>query len=503
MSMVVAILIAVVLAYLLSLVPWLRNYWRLKRAAHGLPGPDLHPVFDNLATFAGKSTAELFVVMRELAKRHRDRGDSIMRFVIKGSLFVWPLNGKAVAAIIDSTTEINKGKDYDFFKPWLGGGLLLEGAGERWRSHRKMLTPAFHFAKLAAYFEVFNAESRVLVECLDRHADDDEPVDVFAFIKRCALDVICGTAMGTKVDAQIEHEHKYVRAVETFNRIAVVRSFNPFLQLEPIFWALGYRKQTNESLNELKNFTNTVIKKRKAAFDAGDVDIKTTKRKMNFLDLLLSMKEANVLTDEDIRQEVDTFMFAGHDTTTSSLSWACWQLAHHQTIQQKVYEELLDVFGDDLNEPVTLEGVNRLQYTDRVLKESKRMIPPVPAIQRKLVDSIVMDGYEIPAGANITIAPLVIHDNHLVYPNPTRFDPDRFRPDAIAQRHPYDFIPFSAGPRNCIGQKFAQLNEKVMLTYIVRHFKLEPAAEFDATKPCVEVVTKPSDGIPVRLTRRN
>lgn len=138
--------------------------------------------------------------------------------------------------LLESTTELNKGDDYEFSMPWLGGGVLLEGYGDRWRSHRKMLTPTFHFAKLEGYLEVFNMESRVnrhtfdifwmsylqvLIECLERFADSGETVDVFPFIKRCTLDIICGTAMGTKVDAQNNHDHPYVKAVEGFNKLSV------------------------------------------------------------------------------------------------------------------------------------------------------------------------------------------------------------------------------------------------------------------------------------------
>ncbi|KAF1748725.1 hypothetical protein GCK72_025192 [Caenorhabditis remanei] len=437
-----------------------------------------------------------------MADECRSQGKSVMKFRILGKLYVWPLTGKAISKVVESTTELNKGDDYEFFLPWLGGGVLVEGFGERWRTHRKLLTPTFHFAKLEGYLEVFNSESKILIECLEKYADSGETVDLFPFIKRCALDIICGAAMGTKVDAQSYHEHPYAKAVEGFNSLAIAHAINPLYQFEPIFWALGLKKQKEEYLHTMKTFTGDVINERKNAIDSGEIEKETSKRKMNFLDILLNSGESNVLSAEDIRQEVDTFMFAGHDTTTTSLSWACWNLAHNPDVQEKVYEELVNIFGEDPNEDVTSEKLNKLEYTERVLKESKRQISPVPAVQRKLINEMEIDGITIPSGANVAIAPLALHKNAEVFPNPDKFDPDRFLPDEIAKRNAYDYIPFSAGLRNCIGQKFAQMNEKVMLIYIMKNFRLEPMGGFSATKPMFEPVARPSNGIPVKLIRR-
>ncbi|CAO4379507.1 unnamed protein product [Caenorhabditis nigoni] len=502
MTIIIPIILGVVLIYLSTWIPTLRKFRRHWKYGNKMPGPPAHPIYGNLGPIVGLNTEDLPAVFINWAAEQRDKGNSIMRIMLLGTVYVWPLNGKAAAAIVDSTTETNKGDDYGFFSPWLGGGLLLEGYGERWRSHRKMLTPAFHFAKLGGYFEVFNNEAKIMVDLLSDFCDSGKTVDIFPYVKRCALDIISETAMGIKIDAQLNHDHKYVQAVEGFNKIGVLVSFNPHLKNPFIFWATGYKAQYDDYLHTLKSFTEKVIKERRAAHESGEVEVEKSKRMMNFLDLMLSMEESNQLTSEDIRQEVDTFMFAGHDTTTSSTSWACWNMAHHPDVQEKVYKEMIEVFGDDPSTDITLENLGKLNYLDRVLKESKRIVPPVPALQRKLTNDLEIDGYTVPAGGNVTISPMVLHSNHLVFENPEKFDPDRFLPDEVSKRHPYDFMPFLAGPRNCIGQKFAQLNEKVMLCHIIRNFKIEPTLGYKETKQCLEVVTKPSKGIPVRLVRR-
>uniref|UniRef100_A0A1I7UF30 Cytochrome P450 n=1 Tax=Caenorhabditis tropicalis TaxID=1561998 RepID=A0A1I7UF30_9PELO len=502
MALIFPVLLAFFLVFIVSFWKTIQQILKFRKYDDKIPGPPTHPLFGNVATFKNKTTAEVSQIFRDTADECRKMGKNVMKYRILGKLYVWPLNGKAIAKVVESTTELNKGDDYEFFLPWLGGGVLVEGFGERWRTHRKLLTPTFHFAKLEGYLEVFNSESRILIECLEKYADSGATVDLFPYIKRCALDIICGAAMGTKVNAQFHHEHPYVKAVEGFNSLAIAHAINPYYQSDFIFWALGLKSQKDKFLNTMKTFTGGVIAERKAAIESGEVEKETSKRKMNFLDILLNSGESNMLSAEDIRQEVDTFMFAGHDTTTTSLSWMCWNMAHNPDIQEKVYEELVSIFGEDTNEDVTTENLNKLEYTERVLKESKRVIAPVPAVQRKLINDMEIDGITIPSGANIAIAPLALHANADVFPNPEKFDPDRFLPDEVSKRNSYDFMPFSAGLRNCIGQKFAQMNEKVMLIHILLNFKLEPMAEFKATKPMFEAVAKPSNGIPVKLTRR-
>lgn len=146
----------------------------------------------------------------------------------------------------------------------------------------------------------------------------------------------------------------------------------------------------DDFLYTLKKFTNDAIVERRTVIASGEIEKETSKRKMNFLDILLNSEESNELTSDEIRKEVDTFMFAGHDTTSTSLSWLCWNIAHNPEVQENVYKEIISIFGEDPNQDVTSENINRLEYTERVLKESKRMFPPVPGFQRKLTKDIVI-----------------------------------------------------------------------------------------------------------------
>ncbi|CAP36603.1 Protein CBG19331 [Caenorhabditis briggsae] len=499
-----ALLVPVFVSFLVLILFWLfQKYQKIQKVNYygsQIPGPKGNWLTGNLSMFQ-KSNTGLIEMFQEEAKKFREQGHSVMRYIMPGKLLVFPLTGKTVSKILESTTEIEKGEDYDFFEPWIGGGLLVS-VGERWKSHRKLITPSFHFAKLEGYFDVFNQESKILVECLEKFSDSGEQVDLHPFINRCTLDIICETAMGTKVGAQFNHDNSYLKAVDGYSTMMLEYAYNPIMWNPFLFWILGHKKRQNDLLYSLKKFTGDIIAERKAALESGEAEKFTSKRSMNFLDLMLSMKESNVLSEEDLRQEVDTFMFGGHDTTTTSCSWTCWNLAHNPEVQQKVCEELAEVCGEDPNGDISYEQANQLHYLDRVLKESKRLIAPVALVDRKLQKEMEISGYIIPPGSSVSIAPVILHNNHDVWKNPEVFDPDRFLPEECAKRHPYDFVPFSAGIKNCIGQKFSVLNEKVMVSHLVRNFKIEPMAKFHETLPCFESVSKPSNGIPVKLIRR-
>uniref|UniRef100_A0A1I7UBT6 Cytochrome P450 n=1 Tax=Caenorhabditis tropicalis TaxID=1561998 RepID=A0A1I7UBT6_9PELO len=501
MALIFPVIIAISVLFLFELFKKFRKIQKVNYYGSKIPGPPANYVMGNMSMLQNESSHGLIKMFMEEAKRERERGSTVMRFMLPGKILAFPLTGKTVSKILESTTEIDKGEDYDFFKPWLGGGLLLS-IGERWKAHRKMITPTFHFAKLEGYFDVFNQEAKIFVECLEKFSESGETVNLHPYINRCTLDIICETAMGTKVNAQFNHKHPYLEAVEGYTSMMLEYAYSPLMWNPFLFWLLGHKKRQDFLLYTLKKFTGDIIAERKAAIESGEVEKSNSKRNMNFLDLILSQKETNVLSEEDLRSEVDTFMFGGHDTTTTSASWTCWNLAHNPDVQEKVYEELVEVCGDDPNGDITYEQANKLQYLDRVLRESKRLIAPVPSVERQLQNDMEIDGYTIPAGSNVSIAPMVLHSNHLVFKNPEVFDPDRFLPEECSKRHPYDFVPFSAGIKNCIGQKFSILNEKVIISHLVRNYRIEPKLKFNETLPCFEAVAKPSKGIPVKLTKR-
>lgn len=178
------------------------------------------------------------------------------------------------------------------------------------------------------------------------------------------------------------------------------------------------------------------------------------KKRLAFLDLLLeSAQNGALITDKEIKEQVDTIMFEGHDTTAAASSFFLSMMGIHQDIQEKVVQELNEIFGDS-DRPATFQDTLEMKYLERCLMETLRMFPPVPIIARELKENLKLTSgkYTVPAGATVVITTFLLHRDKRIYPNPTKFDPDNFLPERQANRHYYAFIPFSAGPRSCVGK---------------------------------------------------
>ncbi|KAL6441531.1 hypothetical protein ACFW04_003590 [Cataglyphis niger] len=213
-----------------------------------------------------------------------------------------------------------------------------------------------------------------------------------------------------------------------------------------------------------------------------------------FIDLLLDMNEKDgvSLTDEDLRAQVSTFLFAGHDTTAVSISWALFCIGNDPQCQEKIHEELKEIFKDS-QRPASIKELSQLKYLERVIKESRRLYPSIPIILRKISEDVKMGNYVIPKNTLVAVPIMLIHRNPAIWQDPLKFDPDRFLPENLKQIHSYAYIPFSAGSRNCIGQKFAVIEEKVILTAILRKWRVKSMKMHEEMTMHNSAVLRPSE----------
>lgn len=225
------------------------------------------------------------------------------------------------------------------------------------------------------------------------------------------------------------------------------------------------------------------------------------KKRKAFLDLVLEASNGGQdLSDTEIREEIDTFLFAGHDTTSSGICWTLLLLGNHQDWQDKVRTEIEDIMQGE-QRPFTMQDLQEMKCLERVIKEQLRIFPNVPVIARMLSEDLNLDGYYIPAGVSINMQIYEAHHDPENWPEPERFDPDRFLPENTKNRHPYSYVPFSAGPRNCIGQKFAQHEQKILLATILRKYRVKAVDKVEDVKMNFEIVIRPHDGLNVILER--
>ncbi|RZF46868.1 hypothetical protein LSTR_LSTR008249 [Laodelphax striatellus] len=227
------------------------------------------------------------------------------------------------------------------------------------------------------------------------------------------------------------------------------------------------------------------------------------RKKRAFLDLLLDATESgHELSQADIREEVDTFMFEGHDTTAASIGWAIFLLGNNPEVQARVVDELNDIFGDS-DRRATVQDLNNMKYLEMVIKETLRLYPSVPFIGRLVTEDMVIGDHLIPAGVWLNIELFNVHRCEDHFPNPEKFDPDNFLPEKMQNRHPFAYVPFSAGPRNCIGQKFALLEEKTIISSILRKFRVESTEKQEDICLMMDLVLRPESGVKVKLYPRD
>ncbi|CAF1591450.1 unnamed protein product [Rotaria sp. Silwood1] len=243
---------------------------------------------------------------------------------------------------------------------------------------------------------------------------------------------------------------------------------------------------------------------------------------MAFLDTLIAKMNDEQMSIDDVQEEVDTLMFRGHDTTATALNFTLFMIALHQDIQQRLFEEIQSIFENDNERACTFDDVQQMNYLECVIKETLRLLPSVPIIGREIQETFQYDGKTFLKGTTAVIFIYEIHRDPQYFPEPEKFDPDRFLPELTQQRHPYAYIPFSAGPRNCIGmsgnskknriyinfilvmkgQRFALLEEKVFLSAIIRRFHLTTSQTYKDFVPTEQIILRSDNALKVKLISR-
>ncbi|KAF5277799.1 hypothetical protein FQR65_LT03779 [Abscondita terminalis] len=362
-------------------------------------------------------------------------------------------DAKSVEFVLGSKTILKKSLEYKFLDSWLGTGLLTSD-GAKWKKHRRLLTPAFHFQILEQFIDVFNNQGNILVKKLEE--DKNETINIFPYMTLHALDVICEATMNTPINAQLNPNSSFVRSVKQMCKILIGRTVS--VKMFDIIYKFSkdYYKE-KAALTILHGLSESVIKTRRAELQAQKVNNFSNendlgkKKRVAFLDILLTSTVDGVpLTDEEIRNEVDTFMFAGHDTTTSALSFTVYTLSKHPEIQQRVFEELNNVLGNDKTVQFTYDNLQKLKYLEQVIKEVLRFYPPVPYFSRIITEDVTYDGKIIPKGVLLIVFAYLLHHNPEYYDYPEMFDPERFNTENSKNISLYSYVPFSAGSRNCI-----------------------------------------------------
>ncbi|KAM6128715.1 cytochrome P450 4B1-like [Phoenicopterus ruber ruber] len=483
-----------VIFVLLKVAQFYQKRKKLIKALEAFPGPPKHWLYGHNHLITADK------ILNQMVSWGEEYPYAFPRWlgpVLPSLVIHHPEYAKSILGQTDRKSNI----PYKFLVPWIGQGLLISD-GTKWFQHRKLLTPAFHYDILKSYVAMMSDTARVMLDKWEKKITERKSVELFQDVSLMTLDTIMKCAFSYNTNCQtLSNSDGYIRAV--YDLSYLVSSRIQTFSYTDVFYDLTRKgREFQDACKLAHTHTDKVIKERKMLLSSEkELDRIQKKRHLDFLDILLCTKDANGvgLSDEDLRAEVDTFMFAGHDTTASGISWLLYCLSLYPEYQQQCREEIQGILGD--RDTVEWEDLGKMTYTTMCIKESLRLFPPVTSVSRYLSKPVTFsDGRSLPAGCQVALNIFAIHRNRDVWEDPEMYDPLRFSLENSAQRHSHAFLPFSAGSRNCIGQQFAMNEMKVALALTLLRFELHP----DPSKPPAllpQLILRSSNGIHLHLKK--
>ncbi|KAH8396674.1 hypothetical protein KR215_002370, partial [Drosophila sulfurigaster] len=494
LSLFIWLLCCVFIAYLAYAIQY---HVRINRLTSNWPGPPSWPIIGHLHIFARIIGPRPFKRATDLINCHlrEHRG----KLWLGTKLYLFDCNPKDIQALCSAQQLLQKTSDYSVFENWLCEGLFTSGV-EKWTHRRKMIAPAFNYSMIKQFVVVFERQARILVDRLSKLANTNEPVDFFQYISCYTLDTICETALGTTVNAQSGLKSDYFDAVRDIVRIIDYRLKNLFYRNNCIYNLTALAAKEQQIIKILHSFTEGIIKQRLEQLNADltNRNYGTTengelseKRTLSCLDTLLLARtpDGQPLQVKDIREEVDTIIFGGFDLTAATLKFFMYNMTMHMDYQQLCREEILQVCGKDTGEAITMEQLCQLEYLEMCIKESMRMYPSGPITARRATANCKINDFFIPKGSDVIISPLYMGRCKDFFPDPLVYKPQRWARDAEPKIEPSTFLPFMTGARSCLGQRYAMVMMKLVLSHLLRKYYFEPVGERQEKARLIFVMT--------------
>ncbi len=342
-------------------------------------------------------------------------------------------------------------------EPAVGAGLFTND-GDSWRQQRRLAQPAFHSKRIAAYADVMVQFAHELAE----RWHDQQTLDVEHEMAGVTMQIVSKTLF----DAHVTQEDTTGQAVATVLRLADQR-FNRIFQI-PDWLPTTENRLMKAAIQHLDALIQGFIDERRATGeDKGDL--------LSMMIAATDDENGARMSDKQLRDEVMTVFGAGHETTAVTLTWAFYVLSQHPEVEAKLHQELDTVLGGRLP---TFEDLPKLTYTEKVIKETMRLYPPAWSVTREpIVPVRLADKYELKKGEPLMVNIYGIHRDERYFPDPLRFDPERWTPENEKKMHRYQYFPFGAGPRICIGNSFAMMEARLVLATLAQRFRLTLAPE--------------------------
>jgi cytochrome P450 len=380
----------------------------------------------------------------------------------------------------------------DMLELLLGDSIFVSN-GEVWKRQRRMMNPAFEQARIKIVFDLMMAAAEALFARLDRKADGRE-VAIDEEMMHVAADIIFRTIFSRPLEP--EEARLIFAAFIRFQEAAFAKGIAQAVGLPKWATFLGHRK-ARSAAKEIRDVLDPIVRVRYDSFHA-----RQPQPHQDILQSLVSVKDPVSSTHFDLRElceQVAMLFLAGHETSASAMSWTLYLAAMDQEVQERMYREAAAVLGGRAPQ---FQDMKKLEHTRNVFAEALRLYPPVAFLPRMAASKCTMRDKTLAKDATISVSPWLIQRHRRYWTGPDVFDPDRFdRPETTeAQRHCY--IPFSKGPRVCLGASFALQEAAIILSGLMRRFRFEPVPGF-TPKPIGRLTVRSANGIRLKISRRD
>lgn len=373
--------------------------------------------------------------------------------------------------------------DYRVIAQSLGQGLVTS-EGALWQQQRKLMQPMFTNRTVNGFDSIINTMTAQMLQRWEQ-----QPADTIVWLDRemghIAFQIVSRALFSADIDHCSDDMVEILKVINTNSQTlrAMLRLF-PWLPVPSNRHFLRKKKQLDQIVLKL------IEQRRKQG--VGDNDM---------LDRLLAVRDEETgqgMSETQLRDEIVTLLLAGHETTGTAIAWTLYLLSQHPHIEAQLVAELTSVLS---GAPATSSDLARLPYLKQVMQESLRLYPPIWAIARQNTGKLELGGYCIPPESYLVMPIYGLHRHPDYWLDAEKFDPDRFAPQRAASRHSYCYLPFSAGPRTCIGANMAMLEIQLVLAQVLQRFRVMPVAGHPV-EPVAEITFKPRYGLAVKVDAR-
>jgi cytochrome P450 len=383
--------------------------------------------------------------------------------------------------LVTDHQNFTKSMDYRALSRVLGQGLLTS-EGDFWKRQRRLVQPAFFRDRILSYGGLMTSYTARLMETWQ----SGEVRDVHHDMMRVTLEIAARSLFNVAIEGDAGTIGKALNVV--LDEMPKLAGFAFLPDWVPVPGLGAFRR----ALADLDNVVYGIIRDRRAS----------GARPGDLLDMLLDARDENGagMSDPQLRDEVMTLLLAGHETTANTLAWTLYLLAQNRVEQSRLEAEVRTVLDGRMAEAA---GLQQLPYTQMVLMEAQRLYPPAWAIGRKALRDFEVSGYRVRAGTNIVISQWVLHRDPRLYPDPERFDPERWREEVGGGRRSlpkFAYLPFGAGPRVCVGASLALTESALVLATLMQRFRFSLASA-EPVKAFPSVTLRPKDGLRLRVER--